>query len=177
MRKSQPVTCRAGTKRRIEGKHSRLQLFNAHTVFRTGQLAAESLFIVVVIVVSYDVNKAFAMSHGQLACLRNSAFLTGFYHNSVYYNLDVMLEGFFQLDFFFIDKPYLSVYPYSGKTFFSNSLQNLFVLAFSSPYNRCQHHEFSTFWKFHYGVYHLVYRLTSYQFAAYRTMGFANSGI
>ena len=142
-----------------------------------GQLGAEGLLIVMVIKVPFNFHQAVTLSYGKLTGLGNSPFLTGLDDDSVYNDFYGMLEGLFQLDFILSYYLYLAVHPYTGKTFFLYSLNNLFVGSFSLTDHRGHYHQLGTLLKSHNGIYHLINRLAGNRSAADRAVGFAYPGI
>ena len=174
---SQTVTGRACSERSIKREHSRLQFFHADTVIRTGQLGAEGLFVVMVVKVPFHLHQPVAVGYGKLAGLGNSSFLSGFNYNSVHNDFYGMLEGLFQLDFIFINYLNLTVNPYTGKAFLLYSLNYLFVSSLALTNDRSHYHHLGAFLKPHYGVDHLVHRLTGDRLAADRAVRFADSGV
>ena len=175
--KAQTVTGRTGSERSIKREHSRLQLLHADTVIRTGQFGAEGLFIVMVVKVSFDFYQPVSLSNSQFTGLRNSSFLSGLNYNSVHYDFYSMFKGLLQLDLIFIYNFNLTVNPDTCKTFFLYSLNNLFVSSLALTNDRSHYHQLGAFLKPHYGVNHLVHRLTGDRLAAYRAVRFADSGV
>ena len=130
-----------------------------------------------VVKVSFDFNQAVSLSNSQFTGLRNSSFLSRLHYNSVHNDFYSMLKGLFQLDFVFIYDFNLAVHPDTGKTLFLYSLNNLFVSALALTNDRSHYHQLGSFLKPHYGVNHLVHRLTGDRLAAYRAVRFADSGV
>ena len=101
----QSITIRASSQRVVEGKHPRLQFFNADAVIRAGQTGAEGLFFhghpsLSTMTCTSPSPWAIASSHASERRLCD----TIFHFDPVYDDLYGMFESLFQLDLIFFQK-------------------------------------------------------------------------
>ena len=152
---SQAEAYRAGTERIVEGKASGLHFADTDTTVRTGKALAES--------------RRFAadhIHHQQPLCqfqyvfnrVCQTALNTILYHQTIYHDVDIVLDIFIQFDLFrqFI---HAAVDPYPDITASLGALQHLGMLALAASDHGGQQLDLRAFSHVHDLIHHLIYSL------------------
>ena len=164
---TQSKTYRAGTEGIVEGEASRLHFADTDAAVRTGEALAEGHRL------ATD-HIHHQQAFGQLQYVFNgicqTALNTILYHQTVYYNVDIVLDIFIQFDLFrqFI---HTAVDPYPDITASLGTLQHFGMLALTASDHGGQQLDLRTFSHVHDLVYHLVYGLFGNLPAALRAVG------
>ena len=170
---SQAEAYRAGTERIVEGKASGLHFADTDTTVRTGKALAESHRFA-----------ADHIHHQQPLCqfqyvfnrVCQTALNTILYHQTIYHDVDIVLDIFIQFDLFrqFI---HAAVDPYPDITASLGTLQHLGMLALAASDHRGQQLDLRAFSHVHDLIHHLIYSLLGNLSATLRAVGNTDSRI
>ena len=170
---SQAEAYRAGTERIVEGKASGFHFADTDTTVRTGKALAESHRFA-----------ADHIHHQQPLCqfqyifnrVCQTALNTILYHQTIYHDVDIVLDIFIQFDLFrqFI---HAAVDPYPDITASLGTLQHFGMLALAASDHGGQQLDLRAFSHVHDLIHHLIYSLLGNLSATLRAVGNTDSRI
>ena len=170
---AQSEAVRAGAEGIIEGKTSRLNLFDADAAVRAGEVLAhgDGLFAA-----DIDDHQTICQLHHSLDGIREPLLDAFLHHQAVHHDLNVVLEILVKFDLFrqIVEIP---VHPDSHVTALLGLVQHLLMHALPSPDDGRQQLNLCPLRHGHDLVCHLIHRLPSDLSAALRAVGNADSRV
>ena len=170
-------TVRACAEGIVEGKASGLDLRNTDSTVRTRKTLAKAKLLSVYYI---HKKKSLRKLKGILYGIRKSAaeiLIVISYHNSVYDNLDVVLNILIKLDLLFGNVILAAIDPGSYITCTLSSVQSLLVFTLFTSDNRCKDLELGSVAQGHDLIAHLIHSLSADLSSAIRTVRNTDPGI